>query len=102
VVEIPIACTLEPSDARSQLGEWHEVLRRAVAGSERLSPGRLALRLVPDADIESVLGLAQREAACCAFITFVLEIRADRLVLVIDVPDDAVDILDELVSPTAT
>ena len=24
VVKFPIACTLQPSDARSQLGEWHD------------------------------------------------------------------------------
>jgi hypothetical protein len=97
-VEIPIACTLEQGDARSQLGEWHEVLHRVVDGSERVSPGRLELSLLPDADLGSVISLAQREAACCAFFSFAIEIRADRLVFIIEVPNDAVEILNQLVS----
>jgi len=102
VVKIPIACTLEPGDASSQLGEWHEVLRRTVDGSERASPNRLELRLLPDADIGSVISLAQREAACCAFFSFTIEIQADRLVLAVEVPNDAVEILDQLVSMSIT
>ena len=73
-----------------------------VDRSERVSANRIELSLLPDADIVSVIGLAQREAACCAFFSFALEIQADRLVLAIDVPDDAVDILDRLVSSTST
>jgi hypothetical protein len=100
-VKIPIACTLEPSDARSQLGEWQEVLGRVVESSERVSPNRLELRLFPDADIRSAISLAQREVACCAFFSFTIEIRADRLVLAVEVPSDAVEILDQLVAGTA-
>ena len=101
VVKIPIACTLQPSDARSQLGEWQEVLDQVVGGRERVSPNRLELSLLPEVDIGSVIGLAQREAACCAFFSFAIEIWADRLVLTVEVPNDAVEILDQLVS-TAT
>jgi hypothetical protein len=101
-VKIPIVCTLQPSDARSQLGEWQEVLRSVMDGAERVSPNRLELSLLPDADIGSVISLAQREAACCAFFSFAIEIQADRLVLAVEVPNDAVEILDQLVSSTAT
>ena len=95
VVKVPIACTLDPSGAESQLNEWAEILHKVVDGSERVSPSRLELRLLPDSDIASVINLAQREAACCAFFSFAVEIRADHLVLAIEVPDDAVEILDQ-------
>lgn len=71
-------------------------------GSERVSPNRLELKLLPNADIRSVISLAQREAACCAFFSFTIEIEADRLVLAVEVPNDAVETLDQLVSDTAT
>ena len=100
-MRIPIACTLRPSEASYQLDEWQEMLRRVVAGAHRVSANRLELSLSPDADIESVIGLAQREVACCAFFSFAIDIRADRLVLAVEVPDDAVDILDELDSGSA-
>jgi hypothetical protein len=101
-VKVPIACTLEPSDARAQLGEWQEVLGRAVGGSERVSPNRLELTLVPNADIGSVVSLAQREVACCPFFAFTLQIQAEHVVLAIEVPNDAVGVLDQLVNVTAT
>jgi len=100
-VKIPIACTLEPGDARSQLVEWQEVLGQVVRSSERASPNRLELSLLPDADIGSVIILAQREVACCAFFSFTLDIQADRLVLAVEVPNDAVEMLDQLFSTTA-
>jgi len=100
VVRIPIACTLEAGDARAQLGEWQAVLRAVVDSSERPSANRLELSLLPDADVGSVISLAQREAACCAFFSFTLEIQADSLVLSVEVPDEAVGILDQLVSGT--
>jgi hypothetical protein len=100
-VKIPIACTLQPSDARSQLSEWQEMLRRVMDGSERVSSNRLELSLLPDADIGSVVSLAQRETACCAFFSFTIEIEADRVLLVVEVPNEAVEILDLLSSTAA-
>lgn len=96
-MQIPIACSLEPGAAQSQLGEWQEVLRRAVACSERVSPNRLELRLLPDSDLGSVANLARREAACCPFFAFTIEISAQGVVLAIEVPDDAVEVLDRMV-----
>jgi hypothetical protein len=80
-----------------QLGEWDEVLLQSVAGSERTAPGRLELTLVPDADIGALSALARREVACCPFFSFTLVIRTDQLMLAVEVPDDAVEILDQLV-----
>lgn len=102
VMRIPIACTLQPSDARSQLGEWQNLLNQVTERTERVSPNRLELALTSDADIGSLISLAQREAACCTFFSFSIDILVDRLDLVVTVPDDAVEILDQLVSTTAT
>lgn len=101
-MKIPIACTLQPSEARSQLGEWREVLHQVTNRSERVSPNRLEVGLLPDADIGLVIDLAQREAACCTFFSFAIEIQADRLVLAVEVPNAAVEVLDQLVSSTAS
>ena len=53
---------------------------------------------LPDTDVGALVSLAQREAACCTFFSFAIEIQADLLVLAVEVPDDAVEILDQLVS----
>ncbi len=95
-MNIPIACTLQPSDARSQLGEWQELHGRAIGRTERVSPTRLELTLLPQPDIESIIDLARREVACCPFFSFAIEIHAEHLVLAVNVPDDAIGILDQL------
>jgi hypothetical protein len=99
-VNVPVACTLNSGEAQVRRGEWEMTLARAVATSERRSANRLELRLLADLDIRPVVDLAQREASCCAFFTFTLEIGADHLVLVIEVPDEAIEMLDHLVSLT--
>ncbi len=96
-MNVPIACTLQPSDARSQLGEWQELGGRVSERAERVSPTRLELTLVPGADIAPVIDLAQREIACCSFFSFALEIQVEHLVLVVEVPAEAAGILDQLV-----
>jgi hypothetical protein len=101
-VKVPIACTLQPSDAKAQLGEWQEMLRRVTERSERVSPNRLELSILPEADIRALINLAQREAACCTFFSFAIQIQADHLVLAVEVPNDAVEILDRLLAGTAT
>jgi hypothetical protein len=54
------------------------------------------LELLPEADIASIAALAQREKACCPFFTFTIEISADDLTLVVEVPDDAIEVLNAL------
>lgn len=74
------------------------MLRSVVVRSERVSPSRLELSLIPNSEIASVIGLAQREVVCCPFFTFMFEIGTERLVLAIEVPNDAIEILDQLVA----
>ena len=97
-MSIPISCSLQPGEARSQLGEWQDVILRVIDRSERVSPNRLELSLIPDSDVGAAIRLAQREAACCPFFTFTIEIGAEQLILVVEVPDDAIGVLDQLVS----
>lgn len=94
-MRIPISCSLEQRDARSQLDQWQKVLDRVVDRSDRVSPNRLDLSIVPGSEIGPVISLAQRELTCCPFFTFTIEIAAERAVLVIVVPDDAVGVLDQ-------
>jgi len=96
-MRVPIACSLEPAQARSQLDEWQQ-LRRVLDQVERVSPRRLELVLLPEVDVAWLVGLAQREKACCPFFTFTIEVMADHLVLVVEVPADAIEILDNLAS----
>jgi hypothetical protein len=96
-VDAPIACSLDVGSARSQLSEWHELIQKAVAHIEQVVPTRVELALQPDCDVRAVVGLAQREATCCPFFSFMLEIRSGVLVLVIEVPKEASALLEELV-----
>ena len=96
-MKIPISCAIPPGEARSQLREW-KALRRLVNRAERVSPNRLELNLLPEADIASIAVLAQKEKACCPFFSFTIEISDDHLALVVEVPDDAIEVLDDLAS----
>jgi hypothetical protein len=96
-MRVPIACSLEPAEAKSRLDEWKQ-LRQVLDQVERVSPRRLELVLRPEADVASLVALAQKEKACCPFFTFTIEVAADHLVLVVEVPADAIKILDNLVS----
>jgi hypothetical protein len=93
-VEIPVACDLEASAARAQLDEWADLLARSVERATRVAPGRAELRLRADAEVGTVVALAQREARCCGFFRFRLVIGADDVTLVVEVPDTAVGVLD--------
>jgi hypothetical protein len=100
-VEIPIACTLESGAAQQRVDRWRQVFSVAVARTERVTPGRLSCGLKADlADLQALVFLAQEEKACCPFFSFSLEIEADSLTLVVEVPDDAVTVLDQFAALT--
>ena len=73
-------------------------MTRAVTRTEHVSPTRLELHLEPNCELTAVVDLAQREVACCPFFTFAIAVKADGLVLVVEVPDDASELLDKLIS----
>ena len=97
-MEIPIACSLEASDARAQLGEWKEIFARVVTTVERTSPNRFEASLrAQSPGLSDLVHLAQREKACCPFFDFALIIDATSTTFVVEVPDDAASVLDDFV-----
>jgi len=94
-MRVPIACTLTVDDAATRIDEWRTVLRRSVTSARRTSPTEVRLELRDDrAGLDELVGLAQREVACCAFFDFTLSIAVDMVALVVTVPTDAATVLD--------
>jgi hypothetical protein len=91
----PIACSLDATDARTQLGEWQAALGAAVVSVERTSAETVRMTLRPELDgITTLLGLARREVACCPFFRFAVEIDTRGAALTISVPPEAATVLD--------
>lgn len=104
-VKVPIACSLTADAASVRIQEWRTVLSTSVTTVTRPVPGRVELRMVDDlGSAGTLIDLARREKACCEFFTFTIEIDALGATLVIEVPDDAVLVLDDFgaLSPAAT
>ncbi len=97
-MRVPIACTLSVDDVPTRLDEWRAVLGRSIASVRRPSPTALELVLRADrAGLDELVGLTQRELACCAFFGFTLDIAADAVSLQVTVPPDAAAVLDDFV-----
>jgi hypothetical protein len=71
-------------------------MRTSVTSAARTAPGRVELRLA-DGPIAAglLVDLARSEKACCGFFTFTVQIEADRATMVVEVPDDAVAVLED-------
>jgi hypothetical protein len=94
-MEIPVACTLSHTAAHGQIEEWRTVLAASTVSRQRLSPTEAAVALRGDfSHLESLVRLAQREKACCAFFDFSLRIETDAITLVVSVPPEAASALD--------
>jgi hypothetical protein len=89
---------LDPEGAKSQWGEWQELLGKAVTRRERVTSNRLELTLSSKCDVGSLVRLAQREVECCPFFRFTLILEVNSLALIVEVSDGAVEILDQLTS----
>jgi hypothetical protein len=97
---IPLACRLEEAEARRQGDAWRALLDQHAVGTKRVSPTEVAIHLGDDPDgLAAVVGLAQREKACCPFFDFGLEIEADRVTLHVSAPEEAASLLDLFVPP---
>jgi hypothetical protein len=93
----PLVCSLTEQAALGQLDEWRQVASDPVVAVTRPSPTRLELHLSDGLDqVGSLVGLAQREKACCPFFDFSLDIAADSVTLLVSVPEDGATLLDEL------
>ena len=98
-MEIPIACSLEASDARAQLDEWKELFSNAMTRVDRVAPTRFEVSFRPDLlELSELVQLAQREKACCPFFNFTLIIDSAMTTFVVEVPDDASSVLDQFIA----
>ncbi|HZN88070.1 MAG TPA: hypothetical protein VFB44_03775 [Thermoleophilaceae bacterium] len=85
-MELPISCTLGPSDGAERRRRW-EALADAGAASARRSGHRLEVRYRAEPGVRDELeALAAAERDCCSFVTWdvsrdrdeaVLHVRAD-------------------------
>jgi hypothetical protein len=98
-MDVPIACSLPAAAARSQLGEWRDLLSVAITETSRVSATEVSLRLRDDlTQLPAIVRLAQREKACCPFFGFGIRIDADTIALHVSVPAEASSILDGFTS----
>lgn len=85
----PIACTLDTGSFKSRLAWIAALNARALTRSRR---GDLALTLEYQREaLEDVRELVRGEQACCAFLNFRLDERADNVALTITAPEAARD-----------
>jgi hypothetical protein len=97
-VKVPIACSLAPDAARSQIDEWHELFDRSPEPLRRIAADRLEVTLPTEpSEVWAAMELARRELACCPFFRFSVVIEDDRHVLEIAVPEGSAQVLDGLV-----
>ena len=85
VVEIPIACTLEPGALPDRRAEWASVLTDATRRTA--IDGGLRIELGSDVDLGDLGRLIGAEQHCCAFLLFSLSVDADGTVLEVRTPD---------------
>jgi hypothetical protein len=94
-MKVPTACTLTAEDAADRVEEWRSAFRGSVTRGSRPEPTRLLLRVGSDgAGIATLVDLARREKACCAFFDFAFHVGAQDVTLEVRVPEDAIAVLD--------
>ena len=87
---IPIACTLNAGDQVTRRDEWVAMLARATSRDGN------RLRF-PRAVTAELADLVAREADCCAFFTFRMTVSHDELILEVDAPPEAEELVNALV-----
>ena len=94
-MQVPIACSLTAADATDRLSEWRAFISQSTVGRTR-EGGVVRLALVPSDDVlVAAADLARREKTCCPFFDFAIEIGPDGNTLRVEVPADAVQVLDD-------
>ncbi len=98
-MRVPIACTLTADAATDRIAEWRAALATSVVTMARTSPRRAELRLVDGpGPAGQLVDLARREKACCSFFDFTVEFDAQGATLLVQVPEDAVGLLDDFMT----
>jgi hypothetical protein len=94
-VKVPIACSLSAEASEDRIREWRAFLSRSVVSADRQG-NVLRLGLVlSDRVLAAAVDLAGREKACCPFFAFAIEIEPDARTLRVEVPAEAVAVLDD-------
>lgn len=94
--DIPIACTLSPSDYRTRLAEIAALSRDALRRVEHRGL-TLDLRYAPGAAAR-VRQLVEQERRCCAFLQFELHEDADEVRLLVTAPPSAAEVVPDLLA----
>jgi len=90
---VPSACSLEPAEQPGRVAEWDSLFATAVRSVLPVDGG-VHLLLAPAAGRASVVAdLAEREAQCCAFLSFDLAVTASTLVLAVTADDEHGDVV---------
>ena len=92
--ELPIACTLGPTDAQTRQQRWLAVAKDALLASERTTGGARQIYRADPAVEQELKELIDLEAQCCAFLDFDLTHGDDRLTLEVSGPPDAGEVVD--------
>jgi hypothetical protein len=92
--DIPIACTLSPTDYRARLADIAALSREALRHVERRGL-TLDLRYAPEATAR-VRQLVERERTCCAFLQFDLQEDEHEVRLLVTAPPAAADAVPDL------
>lgn len=95
---IPTACTLDQDAARAQTDEWQTLLTTALRREQTTDGLSIAF---PIAHAGLVEDLAEREAACCAFLSITTRRTDDQITVEVDAADAAGRKVLELFDPSS-
>jgi hypothetical protein len=97
----PVVCTLALDAVAGRLEDFRDGVFRHLRRLERPGPTRLRLVLAGEADPEEVRELLVREQRCCAFLAFTIRSRPGRVLVDLEVREEAAAVLDGLVQLAA-
>ncbi|HEY2604284.1 MAG TPA: hypothetical protein VGI67_22185 [Thermoleophilaceae bacterium] len=88
--EIPIACSLSATDARTRKDDWKRLLERAAVTRTPLAGGGTRIALAPLDGVRAELRrLIEAERECCPFLEFELDDEGGALAVTIPALADA-------------
>ena len=95
--DLPIACSLSATELPVRLAEMADLGRAALLDA-RVDGGRAELRFASGACVrERVDAIVVAESRCCEFLTMSVAAERDTVLLIIDAPGGAEDVLPQFV-----
>jgi MerR family transcriptional regulator, copper efflux regulator len=92
----PVVCTLPLEEVGGRLKGFREVVFRRLRAMERPGPNRLRLVLAGEARAAEVRELLVREQRCCPFLAFTIAPQQGRVLVELEVREEAAPVLDGL------